>query len=496
MSHATFPPSLCLVALLAAVLFVHTADGLTVKHPLRPGIFKGALNEGLVRNGQLRDGSSINAAPEQWFEQATDHYDPQNTDTWKQRYYVNSTFFLGDGHPVLYMLGGEGPLNPTDVADHFILPTYAAKLGALIVSVEHRFYGASIPTANTSTANLRLLSSQQALADFAYFIESYSSSENITHSPWIVFGGSYSGALSGWFRLKYPHLVAGSIAASAPVFAEVNYTQYDQVVSDSIGDQCSQVVQEAFVNVSALIVSSPSLVESIFSACSPIESDLDVTNFLSSLEDGIAGVVQYNNDNNDYQPMNITSMCRILTTSSKDPLTALANFNNIVNQFYESNCTQVSYNESIAQLQNISNGDTAARAWTYQTCTEFGYYQTGTGSNQPFPSAINLEFYIQMCADIFGVPLVPNAQWTNTYYGARDPTSTNTAWTNGSIDPWHALGITNSSNLSTQSQSTALFMNGTAHCADLYPPRATDLPELTATRAVQYKYMQLWLASN
>jgi pimeloyl-ACP methyl ester carboxylesterase len=50
-------------------------------------------------------------------------------------------------------------------------------------------------------------------------------------NPWFVFGVSYSGALSAWFRLKFPHLTCGSLASSAVVLAVYNYTEFDQQVN-------------------------------------------------------------------------------------------------------------------------------------------------------------------------------------------------------------------------------------------------------------------------
>lgn len=45
----------------------------------------------------------------------------------------------------------------------------APKLGAMLVAVEHRYYGESVPTEDLSTPNLEWLSSKQALADLAHF---------------------------------------------------------------------------------------------------------------------------------------------------------------------------------------------------------------------------------------------------------------------------------------------------------------------------------------
>ena len=60
-----------------------------------------------------------------------------------------------------------------------------------------------------SDASLRYLNSEQAIADLAVFRVVMSKKFNLTSNKWISFGGSYSGSLSAWFRLKYPHLVDG-----------------------------------------------------------------------------------------------------------------------------------------------------------------------------------------------------------------------------------------------------------------------------------------------
>ncbi|KAF5843628.1 serine carboxypeptidase S28-domain-containing protein [Dunaliella salina] len=75
-----------------------------------------------------------------------------------------------------------------------------------------RYYGKSQPFGPESwKVDPRFLSVPQALADYACIIQ------YIKQAPVIVFGGSYGGELAAWMRLKYPHIVAGAIAASAPV---------------------------------------------------------------------------------------------------------------------------------------------------------------------------------------------------------------------------------------------------------------------------------------
>ena len=50
-----------------------------------------------------------------------------------------------------------------------------------------------------------------------------------------------SGALSGWLRLKHPEIVVGAVATSGPVQAVVDFSQYLEVVNDSLATSAAGV---------------------------------------------------------------------------------------------------------------------------------------------------------------------------------------------------------------------------------------------------------------
>ena len=126
-----------------------------------------------------------------------------------------------------------------------------------------------------------------------------------------------------------------------------------------------------------------------------------------------------------------------------------------------------------------------ARQWFYQTCNEFGYYQTTDSDNQPFGKMFPLSFAIQQCQDVFGPEynqsfISSRIAWTTANYGSKNISKDvqNIVFPNGAIDPWHALGILKSLNPFT----TAVYIMGTAHCANMYPPRKGDLKTLVNAR--------------
>ena len=60
---------------------------------------------------------------------------------WSQRYYVNDTLWGGPGFPVFLYIGGEGPESGRAISGELFLSRLAEDHQALLVDVEHRFYG-------------------------------------------------------------------------------------------------------------------------------------------------------------------------------------------------------------------------------------------------------------------------------------------------------------------------------------------------------------------
>jgi hypothetical protein len=105
---------------------------------------------------------------------------------------------------------------------------------------------------------MALLNSEQALRDLAHFIEVMKKEKKfgIGNNPWISVGGSYPGALSAWFRYKYPHLVIGSIASSAVVLAVEDFDQFDEQIywsSQKSSSGCSDALNASSHKVQSIL---------------------------------------------------------------------------------------------------------------------------------------------------------------------------------------------------------------------------------------------------
>jgi len=82
-----------------------------------------------------------------------------------------------------------------------------------------------------------------------YFIEEIKKNRfhGVTDAnKWITIGGSYPGALSAWFRTKYPHLTAGAVASSAVILAVEDFRDFDEQIflsANKSGEFCPQAIR-------------------------------------------------------------------------------------------------------------------------------------------------------------------------------------------------------------------------------------------------------------
>ena len=168
---------------------------------------------------------------------------------------VRETYFKPDENsPVFLFIGGEGgALGPELLVNSThasVMVDTAKEQNALLLFLEHRYYGDSYPTEDLSNENLRYLSANQALSDLAEFHLFVSEKYNLTkQNKWITWSSSYPGMLSGWARIKFPHLIHAAVANSAPVRAQVDFKGYLKVVKDALAneiiggsEQCQQII--------------------------------------------------------------------------------------------------------------------------------------------------------------------------------------------------------------------------------------------------------------
>jgi hypothetical protein len=364
--------------------------------------------------------------------------------------------------------------------------------------VEHRYYGASKPTENMARDNMRYLSSRQCLEDLAEFVAGMNTAYNLT-GPWISFGGSYAGALAAWLRQKFPHLVAGAVSSSGPLNAQLDNYEFLEVMADALattGPGCTEAVEAAFKTIEELFSTGESGWEELskmFLTCKSIDgTNTEEVAFFILLQVETLG--QYN----DPLSGDIKYICNIMRDEKLgSPIQRLAVLNT---KYLESNgeeCLNNDYTSFLAVLTETSwsnTGGIGMRQWIWQTCTEFGWYQT---SNQPsgmFSSLLPLEFFESWCQNAFGMDFSHDKmdmaiKSTNVEYGGFFPQVENVVFVHGSIDPWHSMGV-----IKDRSENApAIYINGTTHCADMYPNLPNDPDGLIQARARITQLVNTWI---
>ncbi|XP_054649363.1 lysosomal Pro-X carboxypeptidase isoform X1 [Dunckerocampus dactyliophorus] len=459
-----------------------------------------------------------------YFDQKIDHFGFLEDGTFKQRYLVADKQWRQPAGPILFYTGNEGDIAWFCNNTGFMWDV-AGELGAMLVFAEHRYYGESMPFGPDSysdSKHLNYLTSEQALADFAVLIQNLKLTRpGAQHSPVIAIGGSYGGMLAAWFRMKYPHMVVGALASSAPIWQFTGLVPcgdfYKIVTQDfaKSGPNCHTNIRaswKAISNLTSTALGRQWLSEE-FGLCVPLKSEKDAADFKSWLQETWVNLamVDYPYEANFLQPLPrwpIQAVCKHLSFgSSVSDYQLLHGVSQAAKVYY--NYTGSS---SCLNTSQTATGSLGFLGWNYQVsgvhcrtplasilaknpcpppqaCTEMVMPMCADGVQDMFePEEWNFQAFSDQCNAMFGVR--PRAEWAGSVYGGKNIASfSNIIFSNGGLDPWSSGGVM----YNVSDSLVSIMIPDGAHHLDLRYSNDLDPPSVRAARVLELRYFWKWI---
>ena len=156
-------------------------------------------------------------------------YEPHTNVTFENTYWLDISNYRPGGPVFVLALGEDGDFD-LPWLQHGLVHQLANVTGGVAVMWGQRYYAGNYlppgidPNADFfhqySSTNLRFHTTEQAIADLAYFATHASfpglSDRNLTapNTPWFIVGGSYAGVISAFTKATYPDLFWGGLSSS------------------------------------------------------------------------------------------------------------------------------------------------------------------------------------------------------------------------------------------------------------------------------------------
>lgn len=442
-----------------------------------------------------------------YFTQILDHFNfhPQSYQTFQQRYLINDTYWGGadKNAPIFVYTGNEGDIEWFAQNTGFLFEK-APYFKALLVFIEHRFYGKSVPfggdkdVAYSNSSTVGYLTSTQALADYATLITDLKNNLTATDSPVVVFGGSYGGMLAAWFRLKYPHVTIGALASSAPILDFMNITSsysFNNIVTQdfrSESENCYGVIKDSWQKIedTANRLGGLEVLRQSFKICKNYISAGSLESWLYTAY-VYSAMTDYPTPSNFLSPLPaypVKQMCKAIDDPSTGNDT-LAKLYGAANVYYNHSGTATCFD-----LDDNSDPHGLGE-WQWQACTEMIMPQGSNNKESIFPiSKWEYEDRVTSCKNVYGV--LPRPNWITTEFGGHNIEvvlkrfGSNIIFFNGLRDPWSGGGV-----LKNISKSiVAIIEKEGAHHVDLRFSNKEDPEWLKDVRKREVNIISNWLS--
>ncbi|XP_059615486.1 lysosomal Pro-X carboxypeptidase [Phlebotomus argentipes] len=441
-----------------------------------------------------------------WLEVPVDHFGFANNDTFKMRYLKNDSFaFEPDTAAILFYAGNEGDIELFAQNTGFMWDAVMDRsngLNAELIFAEHRYYGKSLPYGNKSydsAKQLGYLSSEQALADFASLLQEINKDNR---RPVIAIGGSYGGMLAAWFRMKYPHMVLGAIAASAPILQFTDITPcevYNRILTSvyatAYSKDCSDNIRKswAVLKSRAETEDGRAFLTRKFNLCANLTKQDDIKDLKDYLTDMYSNLAMAN------YPYPANFLAPLPAYPVREFCWRLKGGNLNDTQLLEYLASAVSvyanYTGKVPCL-NVKQSTTNSldtRGWDFQSCTEMVMPMCSNGKDDMFePEKWDYKKFSDDCFQRLGVRPRSEIEMVTRYGGNQIETATNIVFSNGLLDPWSGAGVLRTPN----SRIKIVIIPEGAHHIDLRAKDPKDPQSVTVARQMHLSTIKEWISQR
>ncbi|KAH8694319.1 putative serine peptidase [Talaromyces proteolyticus] len=484
-----------------------------------------------------------------FFTQLLDHDHPE-LGTFSQRWWWNDQYWKGPGSPI-----GESDAskNTGYLTNETLSGLYAQEMGGAVLMLEHRYYGESSPVQELTPKTMQHLTFKNALADTVNFAKNVklpfdkttgSSPEN---APWILVGGSYSGAQAGWTAATLPGTFWAYHASSAPVEAIWDYWQYFVPIQERLPKNCSTDLVNVIDYIDSVLLGSDEAAKLSLKNKFQL-GDLHDDDFAQAIASGGPSYGQSTTWDEsaalysfcDYievwnmkcQSLNSPRLTVSQNVYASPPANAsahgvgvqkaLAGYAQWWNFIFPGSCASRgywssnyttecynSYNSSNPWYADKTIGNRANKQWEWLCCNEpFGAWHNGApkGTKSIVSRLVTSDYSVRTCGTYFqpddgytyasakGKRSDAVNAWSKGWFG----TTERVIWTQGQYDPWREETVSSDFRpggpLSSSDPNPIFVMENASHCYDLLLENARSNAGIQQVVNEAIKQMKTWIA--
>ncbi|KDQ19648.1 hypothetical protein BOTBODRAFT_444845 [Botryobasidium botryosum FD-172 SS1] len=454
------------------------------------------------------------------FDQLIDHTNP-SLGTFKQRYYFTYEYYE-QGGPIILSTPGEEAMDGLAlyVTNQTIAGIIAQATKGAVVFLEHRYFGLSSPYPDLSEESLRFHTLEQAIDDFVYFAKTAvlpmpgGDCVGADTTPWLLFGGSYPGALVNWIMNAHPGVFWAGYSSSGVVETISDYWSYYEPIRQNMPQNCSADIERVIEYVDQTFASGSS------SDINALKARFGLSN-VTHLDDAAYALSLPFREWQERQPAagpgdNFTRFCDALEI--KDGIAASSDgwglehairaFGRYMRTVYlpytcgddsDIEACVGTYNRTLPRWTDTTVGNWV-RSWQWLLCNDLGFWMGGAPSSLPtlVSRLITPAYFNRQCSNYFpkafptDTSADPKAQDVNAKYGGWNVTAPRVFFANGKRDPWREATVSSDSLSLASTELNPIAVSDGYHCNDMLVANAID-PTIARVQELAIQYFTQWV---